>query len=300
MLRQAENKVVIEGLLSEIDLKYGSFNKNGTPVKTVSGTIKVRVQQDINKVPTTLEIPIHMFSTEMTNKGTKNPAFESIEKVMNEYVSIAAAGEDAADRIRITSGNIRMNEYWSSPEKLVSYPRINASFVQKIKKDELNPKATFNVEFMVQSNEEELDRDGVPTGRQKIRGILPQYGGKVDIVDFYAVAPGVKDAVGTYWKKGDTVKATGRLNFSSKTEVVLEEVDFGEPIEKSRTISVSDLIITGGSQSPLEGDFAFSVDEIKAALTQRTADLEARKAKDSSRTKQASAPAQGLGSDLGF
>ena len=64
---------------------------------------------------------------------------------------------------------------------------------------------------------------------------------------------------------------------------------------------MSDLIITGGSQTPLEGDFAFSTDEIKNALAARKADLEARKAKDMSRSKSRTAPAQsGLGSDLGF
>jgi len=298
-MRQSENTVFIEGILSEIDLKYGSFPKNGVDTKSITGSIKVKVTQDINKVPTVLEIPVHMFATEMTNAGKKNPAFESIERVMNEYVSIAAAGEDAADRIRITKGQIKQNEYWATPETLVSYPRVNASFVQKIKKDECTPKATFNVDFMVASNTAEVDRDGVETGRQVVKGIVAQYGGKVDVVQFIAAAPGVKDAVSQYWNKGDTVKATGRLNFSSKTETILEDVDFGEPIEKSRTINVSELIITGGSQTPLEGDFAFDVNEINAALTQRTADLDARKAKDVSRTKQASAPAPEI-NDLGF
>ena len=47
-MRQAENKVIIEGILSEIDLKYGSFNKNGTQMKSIGGNIKVRVTQEIN------------------------------------------------------------------------------------------------------------------------------------------------------------------------------------------------------------------------------------------------------------
>ena len=45
MLRQAKNRVKIEGLLSEINLKYGSFvNKNtGRTVENVGGNIKVLV-----------------------------------------------------------------------------------------------------------------------------------------------------------------------------------------------------------------------------------------------------------------
>ena len=43
MLTQAENIVKIEGLLSEIDLNYGSYTKDGKPVETISGIIKVKV-----------------------------------------------------------------------------------------------------------------------------------------------------------------------------------------------------------------------------------------------------------------
>jgi hypothetical protein len=43
MLTQAENIVKIEGLLSEIDLNYGNFTKDGKTVDTISGIIKVRV-----------------------------------------------------------------------------------------------------------------------------------------------------------------------------------------------------------------------------------------------------------------
>ena len=69
-MRQAENKVIIEGILSEIDLKYGSFNKNGTQMKSIGGNIKIRVTQEINKEEKQLEIPIQMFASELTNKGT--------------------------------------------------------------------------------------------------------------------------------------------------------------------------------------------------------------------------------------
>lgn len=299
-MRQAKNDTIIEGILSEIDLDYGSYNKNGVPTKTIGGTIKVRVEQEINKVMTTLEIPVHMFSTELTKAGKPNPAYESIEKIKNNFVSIAAGGEEVADRIRINRAQIKMNEFYNKEGILVSYPRITASFAQRVKKDEFQPKATFEVEFMIDSIIEAVDRDGVPTGALKVVGIVPQYGDAVDVVTFMAKAEGVKNAIQSYWNRGDTVKASGKVNFSSKVETIVEDGGFGEPIEKSRTINVSELLITGGNPNPLEGDFAFEVQDINAALAKRNADLEARKARDMSRTKQASAPAQGLGSNLGF
>jgi hypothetical protein len=63
------------------------------------------------------------------------------------------------------------------------------------------------------------------------------------------------------------------------------------------------LIITGGTQTPLDGDFAFDEDEINEALKERQAYLaeqkeKAAKAKDTK--KAAAAPAKKGFSDLGF
>ena len=298
------NVVKIEGILSEIDLKYGTFKKNGVDTKTIGGVIKVRVNTKINGADTELEIPVHMFSTQYTNAGAANPAFESIERVMNEFVSIAASDIDHADRVRITRGQISMNEYYGQNGNLVSFPRITASFVSKIKKDECKPAADFITVFMVGSKGYELDKDGVETDRYKIVGMIPQYGGKVDVVPFYAINPGVIDAVSNYWNEGETVKATGKLNFTSKTETYEVKVDFGESSEATRTISISDLVITGGSSTPLEGDFAINYDDVKVALEDRKARLAQLKDKSNNKGTSGKAPEQAAPAnkfkDLGF
>ena len=300
MIRQA-----IEGILAEIDIKPGSFNKNGQTMESIGGSITVKVTQKISGEEKELAIPVHMFASKLTNKGTPNPAYESIKKIADEYVSIAASdnGEDGADRIRITSGSIRMNEYYSADGRLVSFPRVNASFVQRISKAECKPEATFTTEFVVANKSEEIDRNGEVTGRYRIDAIIPQYGGRVDVVPMFAQSPGVIDAVSTYWEIGDTVKANGRLDFSATTETTLEEVDFGEPIEKTRTINRSDLIITGGSQTALEGDAAFDNAEIQNALADRKLRLEKQKDRDMSRAATRQAPPQTAKNgfaDLGF
>ena len=305
MIRQAENRVRIEGILAEIDIKPGTFNKNGQTMESIGGSITVKVTQKISGEEKELAIPIHMFASKLTNKGTPNPAYESIKRIADEYVSIAASenGEDGADRVRITNASIRMNEYYSQDGRLISFPRVNASFVQKINKSDCKPEATYMTEFVVANKSEEIDNHGEETGRYRIDAIIPQYGGKVDVVPMYAQSPGVIDAVKTYWEIGNTVKANGRLDFSATTETTIEEVDFGEPIEKTRTINRSDLIITGGSQEPLEGDFAFDESEIQNALAERKLRLEKQKDRDMSRaaTRQTPAPAAKHGfQDLGF
>lgn len=303
MLKQKENKVKVEGILSEIDIKPTTFKKDGRDVEAVGGSIIVKVNQKINKVDKELLIPVHMFAAKLTNKGTPNPAYESIANVMNNFKSIASTGDEAlADRVRITSGQIRMNEYYAADGHLVSFPRISASFVNKITNGDCKPEASFVAEFAVASAEEEIGRDDEPTGRYKITALLPQYGGKVDVVPMYAESEGVISAVSTYWNVGDTVRANGRLDFSSTTEVTYEEVDFGEPVEKIRTINKSDLIITGGSQEPLEGDFALQKADLDEALAERKNRLEAQKDRDMSRAAQKQTPAKsGNGfQDLGF
>lgn len=301
MLQTKENTVKIEGILSEIDIKQGSFAKNGTTVESVGGVIKVRVNQDINGVNTELEIPVHLFASKYTNAGAPNPAYESITRIMNEYVSIAASDIEHADRIRITRGQLQMNEYYGQNGNLVSFPRITASFVSKIKKEDCKPCATFSIVFMVGNKGYETDKDGVETNRYKVTGMVPQFGGKIDVMPFLAINPGVIDGVSNYWNEGDTVKAAGKLNFTSKTETRKIEVDFGEPTEETRTISVSELIITGGSNTPLDGEFALNADDVTAALAERKTRLAALKDKSANKSTKTTAPAGSKkGFDLGF
>ena len=304
MLESKENSVKIEGILSEIDLETGSYVKDGRNVDKIGGSIKVRVTQFLNGEEVELDIPVYMFANKLTNKGTANPAYASIERVMNEFKSIAAVGLEKADRVRITGAQIRMNEYYGQTGNLNSYPRINASFVTKITDmSKYTPEATFSAIFAVGSMGYETDKDGIEIeNRYKIRGIMPQYGGIVDVIDFYATSPNVIDAVSSYWEQGDTVKINGKLNFTSKTEEKLVEVDFGEPRVERKTISVSELIITGGSQTPLEGDFAFDMDEIHTALEARQARLAELKAKQKTKENKTTpkATAKKSMADLGF
>ena len=303
MLQSKENSVKIEGILSEIDLESRSYAKDGRNVECISGSIKVRVTQVLNGKEVELEVPVYLFSNKLTKAGAPNPAYTSIEKVMKEFKSIAAVGLEEADRVRITGASIRMNEYYGTTGNLNSYPRIHASFINKITDmSKYSPEATFSAIFAIGDMNYETDKDGVEIpDRYKIRGILPQYGGTVDVVDFFALSPNVINGI-SGWQRGDTVKVLGKLNFTSRVEEKLIEVDFGEPQVRKQTVSVSELVITGGSAAPLEGDFAFDWDEIEVALKERQTRLAALKEKGKSEApkKAAPAPAKRDFSSLGF
>lgn len=301
MLRKALNDVFIEGILSEMDIKKGSYVKNGKTVETIGGTVKIRVDQTINNNPVTCEIPVSLFAEKYKSNGEENGIYKSIETMSNDLVSIAAAGNvEGADRVRVyasnpatfSNGNIRMNEYYNANGKLVSFPRIHAAFINKLRKEEpFKPNATFNIEFAIAAMDYDVDAEGNQTDRYVIKGIVPQYGGKVDIVDFYAYNPKVIEEITSNWQVRDSVRAKGRLNFSAKTETYLEDLGFGEPEEKYRTINVSELIINGGSPAPLEGEFAFAEEEIQQALAARKASLDEAKEKATNGAKVRKAPA---------
>lgn len=298
-MRQAENRVRIEGILSEINIETRTFNRNDEPVEALSGRFIVKTTETISGEERTLFIPVHVFSTKYKKDGTTNPSYESISRLMTDFKSIAAVGnEDEADRVRITNGRISENAYFSRDGRLISYPRIEASFISKIRPEECVPGASFVVEFYVCGKEEELDREGEPTGRLKVKGAIPQYGGKVSMVDFLCESKKVIDGVSSLWELRDTVRAKGLLNFTSSTETVLEEMGFGDPIEKVRTYNRSELIIGGGSD-PI--DNGYTRDEITEAIAERKARLEAQKDRNMARAKERTAPKPtSILDDLGF
>ena len=304
-LRQAENKVRIEGILSEINLKYGSYVKNGVNTDTIGGDIKVLVNQEINGESQKLIIPVYMFASKYTNAGKLNPAYESIEKVMKEFISIASGvGEAGADKIRITNASIRMNEYYNQQGQLISFPRVNASFVQKAT-GEFKPEASWSLQFAVSSMDFVTDADGVEIEPKKLRikVIVPQYGGRVDTMELFATNPRVIDAITSYWENQKTYTAKGRLNFCTTTTEIVEEMDFGEPEVRTRTTTVSELVVTKGTQAPLEDEMAFAPAELAAALKEHKAYLETLKGKTSQKPHTTPAPVGGSSQeafDLGF
>ena len=303
MLRQAVNRVRIEGILSEINLKYGSYQKNGRTVDNIGGDIKVLVHQEINGENQDFIIPVYMFAAKYTNAGKPNPAYTSIETVMKEYTSIAACGNEVnADKIRITNGDIRMNEYYNPQGQLVSFPRVNASFVNKATGD-FRPEASWSLEFAVSSMDFVTDDEGVEVEPRKLRIkiLVPQYGGKLDTMELYATNPRVIDAITSYWEAQKTYSAKGRLNFTTITKQIIEEMDFGEPEVRVQTVSVSELIVTKGTQSPMEDDMAFAPADLAEALKEHKAYLETLKDKTKEKPHATPAPTSSKQEfDLGF
>lgn len=277
-MRISENQVKIEGILSEVGLETATITKNGQTKECIRGTIKIRVEQDINGTMTTMEVPVSAFASRYTNAGAENPAYNSLKDVMENFKSIAACGNiDEADRVRITSGALKENVFYAKNGDLVDTSRIEASFINKIAKNECKPEATFTATIVVGNKSDELDRDGTPTNRLNVNGVIIQYGERADLIKFIVAKPDAKNHIEQYWNDGDTVRVQGKVNFSSKTEYIEEEVGFGEPIKTAKTTSVHELLIESGSAGCLEGDAAYDIKDIQSALAARKVRIEETK-----------------------
>ncbi len=282
---QSVNNLIISGLLTEMDIQQKQ-TRDGR--NYVSGTIKVRVDQEINGKKEENIIPISLFSMEKkSDKVSINPNYNRILGYKDSFTSLAAAEKpENASRITVAA-NIGENMWVDAQTKeLRSNFRISSNFINKARETD-EEKASFELSGVVGKITPEFDKDGNETGRIIVKFIIVQFGGKTDIIDLIA-ADTAKAHIETNWSEGDTVKAVGVINMKQKTVTWTESQGFGEPVKRTRTESSRELIITGGSAGGLEDMFSYDADDIKAALNERQKRIEELK---NGANKPAPAPA---------
>lgn len=302
-MRQAINNVKIAGQLAEQDIKYTSYTRDGSTVEAISGSIKIKVAQNVDGKPVDMEIPVYMFANKITKAGNENKAYTEIEKIKNEFISLATVdgNTDEADYVAITKGQLQPNEYYDKNNVLQSYPRVKGTFVNRLRKDKpITEEATFEVEMFITGMGYKVDADGNETEEFIVSGVVPGYGDRAEVLTFKSLNPKVTASLQDYWNIGDTVKAKGLLNFTATTETITEELGFGEPIVKIRSIFSSDLLIDGGSDTPYEEGMAYQAADIKQALAERMTRLEIAKEKSVKAAGNATAKPATDNFDLGF
>jgi hypothetical protein len=284
MIKEMTNSVVVEGILSEIGLEKADYTKDGIKHDCIRGDIKVKVVTPIvsGGEEVELEVPVRFFVKKLTNAGNENPAYTSLNTLMSSGKSIAAVGINEADCVRITGASVRMQEYYTPDGRFVTYPSISASFVNVIKRSDMEPKAKAEVELCVQQMRRLTDKDGVETGVLQILGATVGYGEYTDVIPFVTSNPKYIAAIEASYSEGDTMKVVACLNFSSRVEKTYEEVAIGDPIERVRTINVSDLVIASVAPSELSADDIDPAD-MTACLNKRTARIEALKTKSANK-----------------
>ncbi|MED4817612.1 hypothetical protein [Bacillus atrophaeus] len=263
VLREAENKVFIEGLL--IEVRHNEWkNKEGL-------SIELDIETAENEVQT-----VNGMSRYKKKDGTDNAIAKGYQTIINDYKSVDKHGREGADKVRITQGKIGLNEYYMQGN-LKSYPQLTTNFVNRLDANEdFNPRAEFDVELFVKNVAEEKVK-GEETGRVNLNGYIPLYGGKVIPFTFVVTKEG-SQFVQNNFEKGSTVNVFGKIINYKEQKVTTKTAAFGEDKKEITSITKREYLVTGGND-PYDEDSknAFNPDSIKKALTEREIYLEEMK-----------------------
>ena len=257
-IRQADNKVRIEGILREINLKEEN--------DIISGEIIIATD-------VVSEHSVSVYVARLTKDKKENRAYKGIKTVMTEYVSIAALVKDGktmeeaaalATKVRTGNATLGRNEFYANDE-LVSRPRIASNFFNRIDDEKtFEPKAEFELECYFEKIRKEV-KDGEETGRLLIDVIIPLYGGRVIPMELVA-ADDVADYISSNYETKRTGSVWGDIvNIAER--IVTKKSGFGKDKEEVKTNYTRELVITGGSEEQYDEDSekAYTTAQIKEA-----------------------------------
>ena len=274
--RQSKNEVYISGILKELEISEGT-TQDGR--KYVRGQARISVDQEVNGQVVEEEIPVRMFSMEKKTDGSINPNYTRILGYNENFTSIAAAEEPSkASRVTLSGRacNIEENLWYDQGSNSVrSGFQISCNFLNAARATD-EEAAKFELSGVVGKMTDEVDADGNETGRLKINFVVIGYNGRANVIDLIATEA-AKAYIESNWETGDTVNVAGIINMAYTVKTYYEEQGFGEPIKRTRTDVRRELIISSGSPSGLEESLSYDSDDIKAALSERTARMEALK-----------------------
>lgn len=265
---QGTNKITIVGKLLDVAFASGK-TKTGAPYERANLTI--RVAQTYGGNDEVSEIPVSMFASQFTSKGTPNPAYQSLQD-LRKMKTAQDHGIDGADTVRITGANIRENNFVSKSGQLINGWQISTSFANAGSTADV---ASFIIDIFIMDMSPELDRDGDETGRLLIKGAVVQYGGKLDILNFIVENPDTVDYIQNHWNVNETNTVRGRIRVTSKEEKpVASSSSWGEDVPDTTTRMIRELIITKGDDEGKEEDFAYDPNEIRKGFNVRKAEIE--------------------------
>jgi len=265
---QAQQKINLVGKLLDTTFADGKTS-DGRPYERATATI--RVTQTYGGREETSEIPVSFFATQYTNKGSINPAWQSIQTLKGLH-TVQNYGYDAASTVRFNGVTLSENAFVSKQGQLINNWQIRASFVSEAKTSDV---AAFVIDIFIMDMRPEEDRDGDPTGRLIIKGGIVQYGGKLDVVEFIVEAPDAVDYIERNWEINSTITVRGRIRVTSVEEKSSgASSSWGEDVPETTTRFIRELIITKGDDEGKDEEFAYDPVEIKKAFNVRKAMIE--------------------------
>lgn len=292
-MKKMVNKSHIEGLLYECTLEERVAGENAANpgAKYISGKVSVQVDEDNI-------VSIDIFESEITKKKTANQKYPTLKTLMTAP-SVTNNTTNMATKVRIDSV-LSLNDWYRPDGELVSSIRNFNGFTH-IVSDKINPSATFEVDMLIVSTTDEMqknaDGDMEPTGSLILNGYIFDYAGKILPVKLLVEnKEGVK-----YFRDLENntfTRVWGNMITQTTTTTQVEKSAFGADKVVEYTNTRKKYVVTGVAAEPYDfGDEAvLSVAEVKEALANREiylADLKTRTEqarKKSSGNAGASAP----------
>lgn len=286
-IRQSDNKVLVEGVVKENNLKKLDDT-------TIAGHLILATSSDS-------EHKVNFYATAKTKAGADSKSYANLTHAL-EYVSMVdliANGHtqeealEQATKVIVKSGELKMNDYYNADRgNLSSFPEIKANFVETIKK-EFNPRAEFDIEGVITSIAPEMTTGDDPeeTGRVKVKLVAFDYKGAAMPFEFVASGDTATYLTIAY-EINKTSNVWGVLENSIERKVVKKE-GFGSSKEEVFENVTREMVITSGQPEQVdeESPLAYKLEAVKTALAEREVYLEGLKNKDDNKKKGFGQPA---------
>ena len=260
-LKALKNTVDVIGRVKEVNLELGTTRDGKENIK---GNVVVLVEENVNGELRSHDIRVRVYSNKFKRDGNINGLYTGYETVMNEYKSIADVGDKKEADLVHVQGLLELNEYISQDGTKRSSNQVSGKFFKRITTDEVKrgrgPKAVATVEAVVEGIKDDLDSDGLPSGKKILKGFNVDFFGELrenskPIIPFEAVVEeNLADAFENLYDVGDTGKFSMKIeNYAkdaSEDDIEEQVSGFGstEGLQDVKKEFVNQLNVIGGTE----------------------------------------------------
>ena len=261
-LKQMMNRVTIQGTLMDNTLEI-KVDKNSR--KYLSGELEVMTDNDYI-------IPVSVFAYEMKSTGEKNGLYERLVKMV-ECPSAHTVGIQKAPKVAVSNARIEDNSFYSERDnKVVNNWRVSGSFIRTVATDAINQN-TFEVQGIIASIKEVLDREGNSTESYDLKLLNVGYGNRVNELTFRYDDPEAVKYINDNYNSGDLVTICGQIVYEQQEKEVKRELGFGEAITQTYTNTIRLLKITAGTPAEDGAESGYVLKDLQGIVVAQNNDI---------------------------
>lgn len=285
-LKEMTNRVTIQGTLmnNNIEVKVDSKAR-----RYLSGSIEIKVSDDC-------VVPVDTFAYELKANGEKNGLYDRLVKVI-DYPSARTVGITKAPKVTVSNARVEDNSFYSTKDdRIVNSWRVSGAFI-RLAADDAKEIDEFEVEGIIASNKEVVDKEGNPTDTYQLKLLNVGFGGRVnELVFTYDDKDAIK-YINNNYNIGDKVTVCGQIVYEQVQKTVSRELGFGNPISTTYTNTVRLLRITAGTEPVSADDTGIAVKDLQTIIVKQNNII---KEKAEARNQATTAKAQAAANNLLF